>query len=138
MHGPRKLETPEQIHVEWDGWAVRCADRGGFANRPDNHELIPSGETTFAFVSDGRWVADCLACNGGIAVWVGMADGCCYDCGRVWQIVFPAPVDVARAETVLDKRPETNRHWHPDKGETVEDLKAENAINGIDFTEEVV
>lgn len=136
MHGSKRLETAEEVRAEWAGWASRLAGHGGFANRDgDDVALEVTGEQTAAYVSDGRWVANCPACNGGIAVWVGMPDGCCYDCGRVWLIVFPAAKDVARAEVVLDKRPGGNRHWRPDKGETVDDLKAENAVRGVDFTE---
>lgn len=114
-------------------WAVHEAQRvalGGFANRPGATALEPSGETVHAYVSDSRWVADCPACNGGIACWSAMPDGCCYDCGRVYQVAFPPSRDLGAAVAVLEKRPENARHWRPWE-QDVADLKAENVVRGV-------
>lgn len=138
MHGSGVRPDAESVRTEWEGWALRCAARGGFANRVGEHQIVDGGAQAAAYVSDGRWVTNCPACNGGIGVWVGMSDGCCYDCGRVWQIVFPSASEIGRAETVLSKRPDSGtQNWRPDLGETIADLKAENAVRGFDFTEEV-
>lgn len=132
LHGAATLATPEDVREHWAAHEAKRAELGGFARR-DGVELEQTGETLPAYVSDGRWVADCPHCNGGIGCWPAMPDGCCYDCGRVYAIEFPPSRDLGAAVSVLEKRPEEARHWKPWE-QDVADLKAENAVHGVDFT----
>ena len=92
------------------------------------------GGATVAYVNHGRWVADCPECNAGIAVWPDHPLTACGECGAVLTLEVPDADTRAAAEIVLSKRSvESVRNWRPD-GETVEDLQAENALRGVDFT----
>lgn len=134
MHGARVLATADEIRQAWQEHADRLAELGrGFQARDGEHGLVDTGDAVAAYVNESRWVADCPACGGGIAVWSEMADCCCYDCGRVYRAVFPPPRDVARAEAVLNARPESARNWRPD-AEKVDDLKVENLVRGVPIT----
>jgi hypothetical protein len=87
----------------------------------------PKG-TLQAYVSDNRWVVDCGVCYGGIAVAdVRAPFALCLACGTRWSVEFPK--DRKRAETLLLKRLPENRHWFPDRGETVDMLEIENVIH---------
>lgn len=92
--------------------------------------FLPVDETLPAYVSDNRWVADCPACNGGIACWSENPRGACYDCGRIYRIRFPDNREAI--EAVLAARPVQRRHWL--LGETVDMLKAENIEHGLPVT----
>lgn len=87
-----------------------------------------SNEPTFAYVSDGRWVAECRddACSGAELVREGQAM-LCGSCGSVSQVIWPA--DVTAIETLLMRRKPRNRHWL--LGETLEQLQLENQIGGV-------
>ncbi len=81
-----------------------------------------------AYVNHGRWVADCTNCNGGI---LATADHViCPDCAFEFDLVFSN--DREEGERVLSYRSLVNQNWRPDT-ETVEDLKAENVLNGLPF-----
>lgn len=121
MHGT-EVGTPDEIRSLWSQWCWSRFQRGP----------LPSADTVPAFVSDGRWVATCPTCNGGIATWISMSDGCCYDCGTVYAIAFPPLEAAAQAEVLLEARPQQNQNWDPVK-EPIEILKAENAVNGVPF-----
>lgn len=136
MHGAALLTTPEQVREHWRAHESQRAALGGFAERWDCTELEQTGETVPGYVSDSRWVADCPHCNGGIACWPAMPDGCCYDCGRIFLIELPSSQQRAAAEAVLEKREPSHRHWKPWE-QDVRDLQAESARRGVDFTREL-
>lgn len=94
------------------------------------YRFLPVDETLDVYVSDNRWVADCPACNGGIACWSENPHGACYDCGRIYRTAFPR--NQKQIEAVLLARPARNRHWL--LGETLDMLKAENIEHGLPVT----
>jgi hypothetical protein len=95
--------------------------------------------TTTAYVDHGRWVARCPFCPSAQVVsasdpWFICAgeDGCLNlpVAGASARIVFPGPLVRAAIEQALLRRPQLhNRNWNP--RETVADLLAENAVNGL-------
>lgn len=101
-------------------------------------DLKGTGTKLPSYVNDGRWVADCPMCNAGIACHPDISQGCCLECGIVYQITFP-PLSLRQAaEEQLMVRPKGNRNWFPDEAnarrhglegaEKVDQLKAENAL----------
>ena len=108
----RGLRTPKDVQAAWR------------KERPllDARELpaLP------AYVNEGRWVADCAACPGGIAGWPEHNLGACLSCGRVWTITYPQDID--RVEALLADRPLRNRNYEPHKGETLATLESENRL----------
>lgn len=126
MHGP-EVQDAGQVRMLWNQW---CGNK--FKQEPQQ-----VGETVMAYVSDGRWVATCPNCNGGMATWIEMEDCCCYDCGNSYLVSFPSPSVVAEAEMVLEARPQSARNWVPE-AETLLDLKVENLTRGIPITGEVI
>ena len=81
----------------------------------------------YAYVSEGRWVADCDECNGAEFV-VEDREMVCGTCGAVSDVVWPD--DVAGIELVLNRRQKMNtRNFLP--GETVDMLRAENKQHGV-------
>ena len=119
LRDQRDMHGPDTVEGQREHWAWFLAERrGGLAPIVDFRKVD-------AYVSGGRWVADCPACNGGIACWDENPHGCCLTCGRVYTVVFPAKHD--EAATVLLARPdEHTRNWHPHRGETISDLQREN------------
>ena len=95
------------------------------------------GATVPAYVNDSRWVARCYTfpvCLGAELVSRDDPRLFCCSClnaavGGQWvQVVFPDDAD--EIETVLSARPvPPHRHWVP--GESVADLKDENAERGV-------
>ncbi len=128
MHGLPLDAQPGDVRERWlTHAAIMAARRGGFAARPSHAQLEETHVRVAAYVSDSRWVADCPACNGGVACWPEMSDGCCFDCGRIYEIVFPK--DWRKGVALLELRPQHNRHWLP--GESIDTLKLENLTRGI-------
>lgn len=90
-------------------------------------ELTRSETTLDAYISHGRWVADC-SCSGGIVASPELDEAACTDCGTVFPIRFPE----ARPEiekVLLARAEDKNRNWRP--GETIGQLQAENAEHGV-------
>lgn len=87
-----------------------------------------SDEVLVARVDHGRWLADCPACNAGIALTPGVAEAFCFGSGcghRFTNITWPDEASVDEIERTLRARPKVaTRNWLPT--ETVDDLKAEN------------
>jgi hypothetical protein len=86
-------------------------------------------------IESGRWLVVCPNCGAGIAVepkWQGV---CCLDpdCCR-WFPRLEIPEDRDDIEGALSPRQKPNRNWRP--GETVEDLRKENARHAIGEREE--
>lgn len=70
-----------------------------------------------AYISDGRWVADCV-CNAASIVHPSYTEAHCAECGAVAPLVFPEAW--AEIEEVLMLSPTTGaRNW---QGETVAEL----------------
>jgi len=94
--------------------------------------------TVAAYVSEGRWVADCgtEGCTGGMEVSRVYGFALCAHCaggiqGGAWfTVAFPKDAD--EIEALLEVRPEANQNWLI--GETIADLKRENAEHGMDRT----
>lgn len=86
-----------------------------------------SSTPVYAYVSEGRWVADCDECNGAEFVTEDQVM-VCGTCGAVSDVVWPE--DVAGIEAVLGKRKHLRtQNFIP--GETVDMLKAENKRHGV-------
>ncbi len=98
-------------------------------------------EPTVAYVSDNRWVADCLVCNGGIAVAHDRAYWTCWDCGTGYRIEWPdTPLEQAAVAELLQRAPRL-RNYYPTVDlaarrnrvpDTPGSLRAENALLGLD------
>jgi hypothetical protein len=87
-----------------------------------------------AYVNHGRWVADCPDCNGAELVTPNepmMCDACFNEGngGAYRAVVFPRSQREIEAQLAIRPEPE-HRNWAP--GETVAQLRAENAEHGIE------
>lgn len=89
--------------------------------------MVRDLRTLKPFISDNRWVADCLSCGSGIEVWAENPEACCLACGSVFSVEMPN--DYEAAEKVLESRPPANRHWFPER-EPVAKLEVENEKMG--------
>lgn len=118
MSGLVELTTVEEIREFWG----RQAERSGFELRHDDRPVK-------AYVSDGRWVARCLNCPGGIAAGPRFEEGACLSCGTIFPLEHPDDDTVAAVEAVFKVRPPERRHWEP-WVQTVDDLREENVIHG--------
>ncbi len=124
MQGPTPLDTPEQVREFWKGYAAKMRETG----RP--YTLTRSRRKLHAYVSDGRWVADC-ECGDGVALWRENPDACCLGCGTVYSNI-EWPDEIEEAERVLSaRRSAGDRGWRPHEGETLDDLKIENLTRGV-------
>lgn len=132
MTGPTILETEQQIRDFWaekgrtEGFRMRQVEEG--LNPP--HELREDVREVRAYVSDGRWVADCLNCAGGIAAGPRFSEGACLGCGTVFRLRHPDPEQIQAAVEILAMRPLGSRHWRPWR-ETADDLARENELHGF-------
>lgn len=129
MTGPTILDTEEQIRAFW---AKKGRDEG-FRMRQlegdDGRDLRRSDQELRVYVNDGRWLADCPTCAGGVAAGPDFAEGACLGCGTVYPLVHPSPAQVQAAVELLALRPPQNRNWRPSL-ETVDHLEQENAARG--------
>lgn len=91
--------------------------------------ITPHPETgkVKAYVSQGRWVADCASCEGAEMVTEGRAM-ICGSCGAVRGVSWPSSGPAI--ETILARRPNPkNQNW---RGETIRVLEEENEQHGLD------
>lgn len=92
-----------------------------------------SDEVLVARVDHGRWLADCPACNAGIALTPGVAEAFCFGAGcahHFTNIVWPSDEAIDEIERTLRARPKVpTRNWWPT--ETVHALRAENRAHGL-------
>jgi hypothetical protein len=94
---------------------------------------IGDAEQVKVFVNDGRWLVQCPHCNSAQLAARSDPRFFCIECQNngtmLWaQVVWPA--DPTGIETELSARPHAvNQQWLP--SETVADLVAENAANGV-------
>lgn len=116
----RDMLGTADLEAHWKQWADRR--QLPLRTRPG---------TVAAYVNDGRWVADCPECNGGIACDPDYDRGCCLDCGTITKIRFPAQDDIDAAVWALGVRPPDGRNWNCHRGETVADLRGELIRRGI-------
>jgi len=116
--------------------AYRRSHAGGVVSVPTGRdkEALPQAE---AQVNHGRWIAECsTGCGDAVLLGKNADLYLCSNCDVGWQLVV-WPEEQAAIESDLLKRPHnirvepepSSRNWTP--GETVEDLRAENAERGI-------
>jgi hypothetical protein len=133
MHGDGVQMSVGEVEQFWAGWArhkgFRMQPPPPDSGLPCGFALVEREQLARAFVSDNRWVADCVNCGGGIACWTDNPRGCCLDCGSIYQIIFPTTEVMDAAVSVLELRPEMNRNWDP-AFETPVALAFENVCNG--------
>lgn len=107
-------------------------------------KLDPEQRAVVPYISKSRWVADCPACNGGIACWDENPQGCCMTCGLVFKVAWQDPALRSKAIRLLHGRPHQWRDWHA--GESVERLAVENkvlfdagviTVNGLELPDNV-
>lgn len=91
--------------------------------------LISESPTAItAFVSEGRWVADCPCCGSGISLHRDWRAGRCYLCGAVYAtVLWPVDFDAIEDALVVRLRRST-QNWAP--SETCEMLINENLSHG--------
>lgn len=102
-----------------------------FANVPLDLSAPTSGEPVPAVANHGRWIVRCPDCHGAQLTHPADPRFLCNDCGNVGNARAFRPVawpkDHEKISALLDERAEEAlRSWVP--GETVADLRAENAI----------
>lgn len=133
MCGPMVHTNAGDVEAFWIERGKQLAARGrGFLRDGDyTPDLLHTRRTVTAYVNQGRWVADCPECNGGIACWPEHDHGACLDCGRVYKVTFPTAASIAKAEKALSRRPPANRNWRPDKDEQAGVLVEQNARRGL-------
>lgn len=133
MQGAALHTSVQEVEAFWQDFAVAHGFVRSDSGVREPGELEETGETVAAYVSDSRWVADCPRCGAGMAAWPEAPKVCCLDCGSLYAVSFPKPRELAAALTVLEARPDqSTRNWRPED-EDVADLKAENALRGLDF-----
>lgn len=110
-------DAPEAVLERLSGfWRVHLVQQGLW--------MVEDDRVLDAYINQGRWVADCPNCNGGIAVIVEDPQGCCLDCGHHYRCSMPNDVD--EVVQALAERPEQARNFDPGRGETIAGLKGEN------------
>lgn len=127
MVGEIRHETVADVEDAWRQWG----ETHGFIYRQrkgDNtRDLRTSTKAVLAYISGGKWVADCPTCNGGIACWCDNPRGACLDCGTIYPVSFPSKSDTTAAIDLLSVRPDPmTRSWLVQKGETIKELADEN------------
>ena len=80
-----------------------------------------------AFVNHGRWIAQCPGCNSAVVQPAGDKKYACSECGATHSVSWPKTS--SEINTILAPRPLLNQNWLP--GETLDDLRAENAAHGV-------
>jgi hypothetical protein len=121
MHaGGRDCETAEDVF--WRCW-VPWHERQGRTPKPDaeGREVVP-------YVNHSRWVADCPACNGGMACWDRNPYACCGDCARIYKVLWQPPAVRAEAIRLLAGRVVNDRNWLAHQGETTTELALQNVL----------
>lgn len=122
MTGVTPLDSQEAVKNVWGHYAQMTG-----------RIIVESNVVLHAYVSDGRWVADCgtPGCTGGLACWPEHKQACCLDCFTLFSVKFPPRRQIEDATVVLMEREEVNRNWRPDRGEKVAMLVAENLAVGV-------
>lgn len=113
-HGYHR-ETREEIEAFWLEYLIGHR----IELKLDDREVVP-------YINRARWLYDCPACNAGNWCWDRMVHGCCFDCGALVKLMWPAPLVRSQAIRLLAVRPIVNANWNVHKGETVAELEVEN------------
>ncbi len=92
------------------------AQQSRFLVRGSGESIHDESEPTAAFVSDGRWVAEC-PCGAAGLVHPNHAIARCGECGAVRPLVWPD--ERAAIEAALLDRPSRERNW---RGESLEEM----------------
>jgi len=94
----------------------------------DGQQVRLDRRTLVAYVSEGRWVADCPGCRAGIAIHPEWTTAACLGvgCYRLYTSIA-VPTDWVEIETALDVRDKVNQNALP--GETAAALEVENEIH---------
>ena len=110
--------------ADYTARAARLAAAAAREVRTDPRPLV-------AYVSEGRWCADCPGCGAGIAIHPEWTVAACLGvgCHRVYRSIA-VPPDWVAIEAALEGR--DRRHQHARLGETALDLEAENALHRDD------
>jgi hypothetical protein len=130
MVGATRHQTVAEIERAWEAWVDEPGHFLAYRMRRGDRttDLRRSDKVVTAYVSGGRWIADCPVCNGGIPAWHVNARGACLDCGTIFRVDHPGLDEIERAETLLAARSDPRtRSWHRHLGETLDDVAAENA-----------
>lgn len=93
----------------------------------------PASEAVELYGNEDRWIAECPTCHGAQIACRTDHRFMCNECanvaiGGMWRPVV-WPQNARAIEAILDQRPRVNRNWLP--GESLEDLRAENAARGL-------
>jgi hypothetical protein len=111
---------------------LKVADIVSYRARHDRHcqatevaVSIDRSTTLRAFINEGRWIAKCPECNGGVLIHPDWPEAGCPDCGT-WFTSINVPAARVEIEAVLAVRRPINQNWLP--GETVEQLRFENDL----------
>jgi hypothetical protein len=117
MSGHAIHSSPAEVEDFWRAHAEDQRVKNGymFAERRDATDFERSALPLHAYVNHGRWVADCPRCNGGVALWQEHDQGCCLDCGTIYnRITWPSQKDIAMVEKALSLQPiYEERNWNP-------------------------
>lgn len=115
-------ETGEQVF--WQVW-LPFLERNGIEPHLDEQgrEVVP-------YINHSRWVADCPACNGGMSCWDRNPYTCCLNCGRMFKVAWKPPKTRAEIVRFLAGQDPNRRNWNAHKGETLENVVLEAAVNG--------
>jgi len=138
---PYSFRTDRIVSYEdWSEWTDRGFGYRQFLKfwlkQPLPDATFTKSELAVAYISEGRWVADCpMGCGGAIIVTPSDPVFLCMECGSGWHtVVFPSVSRRRLIEKALLKRPLSglipkSRNWLP--GETVGQLNDQNRENGI-------
>ena len=98
----------EMIRTRPDGlverWKVEIV-RAGLPLRSSQRKVE-------AYINHGRLIADCPACNSGIALHPDVDRAGCVDCGTIWGVRFPD--DLAQIDALLDRKSTRLNSSHTD------------------------
>lgn len=122
----RTIATAERLHPEGRGDPSYFARRWGHGPIPDPDTV--SGRRVPAYISWGRWIAECPDCRSAQPTGYDDHRFLCAECGNMglgWHEVR-WPTNMEAIEAVLLYRPyPATRNWLP--GESLASLQAENA-----------
>lgn len=129
MVGDRIHLTVDDVEAGWLEWigqhGLPIRRRAGDYST----DLRESRKKIVAYVSGGKWIADCPTCNGGVACWSENPRGACLDCGTIYRIDHPSPEERNLVETLLTARPRVeDRSWLRHRGEKPDNLRRENEL----------
>lgn len=126
------------------GWKARAQGVTGPIGGP--RDIDATAAPAVAYVNEGRWVADCPSegCTGAIILFPAPAGFLCAGCfnGEIGHRYRPVtwPAERSEIEAALVERPvPATRNWSGrarpgwglTRGETVDDLAAENVARGV-------